>query len=212
MPSRRSTAAAALCVLIVAGCAEETATPSPTPTPSPTVTPTTTLAPSPTTPATPEPSPTPSPEPELTLAMPEEQDPRIIDYSVTVDLPPGESGRVVVTVTNRDESRVDEIVVRWPTELGERLFLAPSAGSFDVPLIVPWTKWVEGPGEQGEPAGTTSLGWGPLDAGATLEITMSAERRGEEPEPLAFDLQLLAGEAIMTGPDGEPAATRVEVP
>ncbi len=199
-------AAVVMAVVLVAGCAEDTppeATPSPTPaalSPTPLVTP------------SPAATPAPTPEPELTLDLPEESDPRVVDHQVTVEVPAGESGRIVVTVTNQSDSRIEEIVVRWPTELGERLFLEPAALAQGVPLVVPWTKWVEGPGERGEPAGTTSLGWGPVDAGATLDIEIIASRRGEEVEPLAFDLQVLARNAVLTGPDGEPAVSRVEVP
>jgi hypothetical protein len=211
MTARLQAGAAVLCLVVVAGCAEETTTPVPSPTTTETV-PTPQAIPSPTYPATLAPSPTPSPEPELALELPDERDPRVVEYGVAVEVPAGESGRIVVTITNRSDTRIDEIVARWPTALGERLFLAPSAGTTDVPLVVPWTKWVEGPGEHGEPAGTTSLGWGPLDAGATLDITMAASRRDEGDAPLSFDLQILAGEALLTGIDGDPSTTRVEVP
>ncbi|MDQ2674171.1 MAG: hypothetical protein M3Y40_05900, partial [Chloroflexota bacterium] len=105
---------------------------------------------------------------------------------------------------------------RWPTELDASLFLAPFTPSNErirdggPPLVQPWTKWVVGPGEHGEPAGTTSLGWGPLLAGATLEIPIVVTRRAEG--PVSFDLQLLSGEDLLTGEDGEPARLRVEVP
>ena len=69
---------------------------------------------------------------------------------------------------------------------------------------------VVGPGEHGEPAGTTSLGWGPLLAGATLEIPIVATRR--EAGPLAFDLQVLSGNDLLTLDSGEPAELRIEVP
>ena len=51
------------------------------------------------------------------------------------------------------------------------LFLAPFEPSDDrireggPPLVQEWTKWVVGPGERGEPEGTTSLGYGPILAG-----------------------------------------------
>ena len=67
-----------------------------------------------------------------------------------------------------------------------------------------------GPGEQGEPAGTTSLGWGPLNPGATLTISLVATRRISG--PVAFDLQLLSGEALLTTEAGAPAETRVSIP
>ena len=77
------------------------------------------------------------------------------------------------------------------------------------PLVQDWTKWVEGPGEHGEPAGTTSLGWGPLLPGATLRITVLANRVA--PGPLTFEVQILAREAVLTS-DGEPAWFQVTVP
>ena len=104
-------------------------------------------------------------------------------------------------------------MLRWPTAVRDQLWLAPFFPSPDrlvPPLTLPWTKWVEGPGSDGEPEGTTSLGWGPLDPGITLEIVLAAERRS--PEPIAFDLQLLDENAILRLPDGSAAETRVEVP
>ncbi len=76
--------------------------------------------------------------------------------------------------------------------------------------IQDWSKWVRGPGESGEPAGTTSLGWGPLLPGGelTIPIQVTRQRRGE----VAFDLQVLAGEAILSLEDGAPAALRVSIP
>jgi hypothetical protein len=69
---------------------------------------------------------------------------------------------------------------------------------------------VLGPGERGEPAGTTSLGWGPLLPGGelTIPIQVTRRQRGE----VAFDLQVLAGEAILSLEDGAPAELRVSVP
>ncbi len=78
------------------------------------------------------------------------------------------------------------------------------------PLVQPWTKWVIGPGERGEPPGTTSVGWGPLLPGATLVIGLEASRR--VPDPLAFDLQLLSGNDLLTFEGGGPAEIRVEIP
>jgi hypothetical protein len=119
----------------------------------------------------------------------------------------------MVVVTNLSDERVTELVLRWPPPLDEVLFLAPFAPSparLTDALVQPWTKWVVGPGEMGEPAGTTSLGWGPLDPGATLTIPIVVTRRAAG--PVAFDLQLLAGEALLTSEAGGPAATRVSVP
>lgn len=127
-----------------------------------------------------------------------------------------ETGEVVFTVTSHADERIDEIVLRWSSELNDRLFLRPFVPSEDrirdggPPLVQEWTKWVIGPGERGEPAGTTSLGWGPLLPGATLAIALDATRL--TPGPVSFDLQLLAGESLLTLTDGEPAQARVEVP
>jgi len=145
-----------------------------------------------------------------------EHDDRLIRITVAPNLATDASGQIVVTVTNLDPTRIAEIVLRWPTSLDEHLFLAPFVPSSDricdscPPLVQPWTKWVWGPGEQGEPAGTTSLGWGPLDPGATLEIPLVANRRLNG--PVEFDLQLLAGEALLRQEGGQPAWLRVAVP
>ena len=119
-------------------------------------------------------------------------------------------------MTSAADTRIDELVLRWPTALDESLFIATFTPSDDrirdggPPLVQPWTKWVVGPGERGEPPGTTSLGWGPLLAGATLEIPIIVTRR--EPGPLAFDLQVLSGNDLLTLQGGEPAQLRVHVP
>ena len=47
-------------------------------------------------------------------------------------------------------------------------------------LVQAWTKWVIGPGEQGEPAGTTSLGYGPMDPGMALEIPLFVTRQDDK--------------------------------
>jgi hypothetical protein len=138
----------------------------------------------------------------------------------------GAVGKRVVTVRYRARQRIDETVLRWPTALRDELYLAPFAPSAGrvkegVPLVVPWTKWVEGPGEHGEPAGTTSLGWGPLLSGAELTIPVVATRKAAG--PIAFDLQLLSGvpaagdvpeggDALLSVEGGGPAQTRVELP
>ena len=123
-----------------------------------------------------------------------------------------------MSLTNRSTSRIDEVVLRWPTALAATLFLAPFQPSQDrireggPPLTASthWTKWVEGPGEHGEPAGTTSLGYGPMDPGMTLDIPLFASRHASG--PVAFDLQVLAGEALLSGPDGHAAVVRVSAP
>jgi hypothetical protein len=124
-------------------------------------------------------------------------------------------GEIVVTVINRSDRRVQELVLRWPTDLRQTLFLAPFRPSQQriadggPPLLQDWTKWVEGPGESGEPAGTTSLGWGPLLPGGTLTIPIQVSRNA--PGAVAFDLQVLAGEAILALDDGSRAELRVTV-
>jgi len=189
------------------------ATQSPTPSSVPTTTPVATSSPS----SAPSASaiPTPTPEPSLSLELPAATDPREITVSVTSDVG-DEGGDVVVTVTSHADERIDEIVLRWPSELDGQLFLRPFVPSEDrirdggPPLVQEWTKWVVGPGERGEPAGTTSLGYGPLLPGATLAIALDATRLA--PGPVAFDLQALAGEGLLTLEGGGGAELRVEVP
>lgn len=162
------------------------------------------------------PTATATPEPSLSLDLPEGSDPRVIGVQVDPEVPEAGDGRMVVTVTSAADTLVDELVLRWPTELNDTLFLAPFAPSDDrirdggPPLEQPWTKWVIGPGERGEPAGTISLGWGPLLAGATLTIPILVTRLA--PGPVAFDLQVLAGNDLLTRDGGEPAELRIEIP
>jgi hypothetical protein len=159
--------------------------------------------------------PTATPIPRLTLPAPTATDPTAINYTVTVDLQAGGSGKLVVVVTNLTQTMVPELVLRWPTALRNTISLAPFEPSQQRireggdPLVQDWTKWVDGPGEQGEPAGTTSLGWGPLLPGGTLTIPVLATRVAAG--PLSFDLQILSGEAVLTS-GGAPAGTRVAVP
>jgi hypothetical protein len=203
---RRAASAVLLLAAALAACS------TPTPTPSATATAIHTAAPSGSQRTT-EPSPTATPEPPLSLDLPPHRDTRRVRYTVAPAVPADGNGKITVTVTNLTDERVTEIVLRWPTTLGETLFLAPFAPAssrLTDALVQPWTKWVDGPGEMGEPAGTTSLGWGPLDAGATLTIPIVVTRRA--PGPVAFDLQFLAGEALLTADDGGPAETRVSVP
>ena len=164
----------------------------------------------------PDGTPAPPPEPPLSLTLPGATDPRQVSVSVTTDVPADGGGQITVTVTSAADAMIDELVLRWPTELLQTLFLAPrvpdpelvreGGGNF----VVPWTKWVIGPGEQGEPDGTTSLGYGPLEAGATLTIPLYVTRLA--PGPTSFDLQVLAGESILTLADGQPAELRLELP
>jgi hypothetical protein len=191
---------------------------APTPSPTPTVTPTAAPSPSSTssapTSAAASPSASASPPP-LSLEPPSGNDPRVVDVAVDPQVDEN-GGQIRVRITSSADERVDELVLRWPTELDATLFLAPFTPSEErirdggPPLVQEWTKWVVGPGEQGEPSGTTSLGWGPLPAGGTLEIPIVVTRR--EPGPVAFDLQVLAGNDLLALADGRPAQLRVEVP
>lgn len=198
---------------------------SPAPTPMPSLTPGATAEPSappstapasPSAPVTEPATPSPTAEPALSLDPPERSDPRRVEVAVAPQVPADGDGRIVVTVTSLADTRIDELVLRWPTDLDAVLFLAPFTPSPErtadggPPLVQPWTKWVVGPGEQGEPAGTTSLGWGPLLAGATLEIPIVVTRVSGG--PIAFDLQVLAGNDLLQLADGRPAELRVEVP
>jgi hypothetical protein len=165
--------------------------------------------------APPSASPTATPEPPLSLEPPETTDERVVSVSVVPDV--GEAdGTLTVTVTSAADTRIDEIVLRWPTGLEEVMRLAPFAPSeqrisdTSPPLVQDWTKWVFGPGEQGEPAGTISVGWGPLLPDATLEIPLVVTRTAAG--AVAFDLQLLSGNDLLTFEEGDPAELRVEVP
>jgi hypothetical protein len=209
----RAGLATTLLVLLAACSPASSATPTATP-PPPASAASAPAAPS----ASPSPPPraTATPEPALSLDLPAASDRRQVSVEVAPDVAADDGGRIVVTVGNLSAERVVELVLRWPTDLGSTLFLAPFQPSQQriadggPPLLQDWTKWVDGPGENGEPAGTVSLGWGPLDPGATLTIPILVTR--EAPGPVAFDLQVLAGESILQLPDGGPAELRVEVP
>ncbi len=159
--------------------------------------------------------PTPAVEPGLKLPAPLASDPTAISYRITAEVQAGGSGQLVVVVTNLTQTLVPELVLRWPTAVKQTVLLAPFEPSTQRireggdPLVQDWTKWVDGPGENGEPAGTTSLGWGPLLPGGTLTIPVLATRVA--PGPLTFDFQLLNGGAILLS-DGLPAWTQVTVP
>lgn len=189
-------------LLVVAGCTLET---------SPTAVPASTAPATPVASGRPTAEPTATPQPAFTLALPPTSDPRII----TANVEPSDDG-LLVTVANTTDERIDEIVLRWTTELDSVFFMMPFVPSEErirengPPLVQDWTKWVIGPGERGEPAGTTSLGYGPLMPRATLAIPLHVNRI--EPGPIAFDLQLLAGNDILALPDGGPAMLRIEVP
>ena len=210
LPARAATRVALACagVLVVAGCVGPLATQSPPPA-------TATPQPSPSAPASigPPATPTATPEPPLSLDLPAARDARRVRVSIQPTVPAIGVGHLTIRVTSLATTRVSELVLRWPTQLNGIVFLSPfqpSSSRLTDALIQPWTKWVIGPGEQGEPAGTTSLGWGPLDPGATLTIPLIATRRASG--PVAFDLQLLAGEALLTTEAGAPAETRVSIP
>jgi hypothetical protein len=164
--------------------------------------------------ATTEPSP--SDSGRLTLPAPSETDSTTpISYTVTVGVAADASGQLTIVVTNLGQQIVPELVLRWPTEVRDTVFLAPFQPSAQRireggdPLVQDWTQWVEGPGEPGAPAGTTSLGWGPLLVGGTLTIPVLATRVASG--PITFDLQILNGEAVLQS-DGVPAWTQVTVP
>jgi hypothetical protein len=211
MRDPRRPATALLVAALLAACTASSPSPAAT---SVTVLP----SPSPATPAPSDapPEPTSTPEPPLSLAPPDEADGRTVTFDVSAQVPADADGTLTVSDTNDSGERIDELVLRWPTALDATLFLAPFARDpgrivdGGPPLIQPWTKWVVGPGERGEPAETTSLGWGPLDPGATLEIPIVVTRRA--PGPVSFDLQILAANAILRTDGGEPAETRVTIP
>jgi hypothetical protein len=199
-------------VVALAGCVFA---PLPSPSPSPSAIATPTPVPTPSASGGGSVAPSPTAAPTFALESPAATDPRAISVTVQPALE-GDSGELLVTVTSHADVRIDELVLRWPTSLNDVLFLAPFVPSEDrirdngPPLVQAWTKWVVGPGEQGEPDGTISLGYGPLLPGATLAMPIHAARR--VPGPVSFDLQLLAGDALLTLEDGRPAALRVEVP
>ncbi|HLY83345.1 MAG TPA: hypothetical protein VKQ71_10185 [Acidimicrobiales bacterium] len=203
----RRHAATLLLLVILAGCAS----PSPSPSAGASHAATESSTPTPTT--GPTATPTPTPEPPLSLALPAASDARRVRFSVTSSVPTSGTGRFTVRVTSLATTLIKEIVLRWPSPLDQLVFLAPfqpSSSRLGTALVQPWTKWVVGPGEMGEPAGTTSLGWGPLLPGASLTISLVATRR--KPGPVSFDLQFLAGEAVLTTATGAPAETRVTIP
>jgi hypothetical protein len=180
-----------------------TATPSPSPTPSGTL-----FSPSP------SPSPTATPAPPLSLDLPANHDARQVRFSFNPTVPTAKGrGQVRVSITNLSSTMIKEIVLRWPTPVDRIVYLAPfspSSSRLRGVLVVEWTKWVIGPGEMGEPDGTTSVGWGPVLPGKTLSFDLVATRRVVG--AVSFDLQLLAGEAVLTQANGAPAEARVTIP
>lgn len=218
--ARLHVAPVAMALLLAVALAACVSTPSASPAPSVSAAASSTLEPTPgptlEPTATETAEPTATPEPALSLDLPADADPRRVAVTVTPEVPADGDGRMVVVVANLSEERISELVLRWPTELRETIFLAPFEPSQQriadggPPLWQEWTKWVEGPGERGEPAGTTSLGWGPLDAGAMLTIPILVTRNAAG--PVDFDFQVLAGEAILGLEDGSPAELRVQLP
>jgi len=203
-------------LVIFSGCIlAPTSSPSSSPTAEPSLSP----SPSPSLTVRPvdtaEPTPTATPEPALSLDLPDETNDRVVVVSVDPQVS-ADGGRIVVTVTSQADEMIEELVLRWPRGLSRTLHLRPFEPSEQriaeggPPLVQEWTKWVLGPGEEGEPAGTISLGWGPLFAGATLTIPVHVVRRVDG--PVAFDLQVLSDNAILLDPDGEPVELRVRVP
>jgi hypothetical protein len=216
VPDPRRAAAPALLVLVIAGCLQASPTPSASASPRASALPTATPGGSASGGPTASGEPTATPEPPLSLEIPGRHDRRQVTLRVEPDVPPDGDGEMVVTVRNLTDRRVGELVLRWNSDLDQVLYLAPFRPSQQrianggPPLVQDWTKWVRGPGENGEPAGTTSLGWGPLLPGGVLTIPIQVTRqdRGE----VSFDLQVLAGEAILALEDGSPAEQRVNVP
>lgn len=212
--------AASLLAISLAACVAQ-----PTPAPTGSLPASVAATPSPST-ATPTDTPTATPEPVLKLRLPPARDPRRVRFQIDPKVSPKGDGSIQVTVENLSNRRIDEIVLRWPTELKKTLFLAPFTPTRErvaengAPLHFSWTRWVEGPGELGEPAGTTTLGYGPLLPGQVLTIPLVVTRRG--PGPIAFEMQFLSGvahqapvppegDALLRAPKGDPAETRVEV-
>ena len=110
---------------------------------------------------------------------------------------------------------IPELVLRWSTSLDEHLFLAPFTPSDSricngcPPLVQPWTKWVVG--QAPRRAGRHDLAWlGPAPRRTRSHRPIVANRRIAG--PVSFDLQVLAGEALLTLDTGLPAEFRVEVP
>lgn len=212
----RSRLAPVAAALFLAACVLES-TSSPGPSPSVAGSASVAASPTPSLGASETAAPSPSDSRRLTLPAPTASDPTPISYTVTVEVEAGGSGQIVVVVKNLGEVIIPELVLRWPTELRDTIFLAPFLPSQQRireggdPLVQDWTEWVEGPGEHDEPAGTTSLGWGPLLRGGTLTIPILATRVA--PGPIVFDLQILNGEndAILRS-DGVPVWVQVEVP
>jgi hypothetical protein len=216
---------ALLACLALGACEALQPRPTPSEPPAPTATATATASPSPEETSPPSPtesaSPSPTPEPPLSLDPPDALDLREVSFTVEPQVS-GATGQILVSVTNLSDTRITEILLRWPSELNLSLRLAPFVASLDrtreggAPLSQDWSRWVLGPGESGEPEGTMTLGYGPLDPDAMLAIPLFVIGR-DQPGPVSFDLQVLAGQwgeagSILVTTDGEPAEARVDVP
>ena len=157
-------------------------------------------------------TPTSSPEPSLALELPGTTDPRVVSAEVTPQID-GESGTLTVSVTSGAGDRIDELVLRWHDRLGESLHLAPFAPSERIR-----EEARPAPGGRGGSSAPASRGAGRHDlgrVGAALAGGDADDRAGGNrtaPGPVAFDLQLLSGNDLLTLGDGEPAELRVEVP
>ena len=60
----------------------------------------------------------------------------MVAVGITPQVAPEGGGTILVTVTNRSDSLIDELVLRWPTELAETLFLV-ALGS----VVAAWLGW-----------------------------------------------------------------------
>ena len=100
-------------------------------------------------------------------------------------------------------NRIDELVLRWPTELGADASARPVRARREErirdggpPLVQEWTKWVVGAGRAGRAGGHDLARLGPAAAAARRSRSRSSSLRVAD-GPVAFDLQLLADNAIL---------------
>ena len=111
------------------------------PTPSPTATPSPTQRATPTASATPTSSPSAAPEPPNGLDLPAASDPRRVRVEVATELD-GETGRILVTVTNLSDTRIGQ-AVREPAgfgkELGPRVCAVGNRSRHWVTSFLQWT-------------------------------------------------------------------------
>ncbi len=123
---------------------------------------------------------------------------------------------MTVTVSSAATDLIDEIVLRWPAGLGETLRLAPFTPSEE--RIERAARRCARSGRSGSsgpasaasrPARSPSAG-DPCFRVRRSSIALVATR--VVPGPVAFDLQLLAANDLLTFDGGLPAEIRVEVP